>query len=126
MARLLDTNILIKYWKRKQLWKQPKNAIRRSAKELAELYEADGILTPIYIEMMVGTTSEKEVELTKEFLGELKILDEGRILADDWKHAERYAARVLRSGGRRQLGDCLIKAIADRLNYDVVSDDKFF
>ena len=40
--------------------------------------------------------------------------------------AKRLAERVPRDGRRRQLGDCLVQAIANRLRYEVFAIDTFF
>lgn len=48
-------------------------------------------------------------------------------LQEDWKKARQIAERVPRNGKPRQLGDCLIRAIAARLKYyDMqTADDSF-
>jgi predicted nucleic acid-binding protein len=60
------------------------------------------------------------------FLKPFKVVDEGRIVRQDWDEAERIAKRVHRTGRPRKLGDCLIMAIAQRLNCDVVTADADF
>jgi hypothetical protein len=82
------------------------------------------IVTPAYIEFVAGTTSAHELRLARAYLAEFEIVDKGRILDQDWIEARRYAERVPRNGKPRQLGDCVIKAIAKRLNYDVDTFDE--
>jgi predicted nucleic acid-binding protein len=48
------------------------------------------------------------------------------ILPEDWQEAIRIASRVPRSPAPRQLGDCLIRAIAHRLKYEVFTSDMNF
>lgn len=49
-----------------------------------------------------------------------------KILSQDLDQARRVAERIPRDGKRRQLGDCLIGAMALHLNYDVVTLDRRF
>jgi predicted nucleic acid-binding protein len=75
---------------------------------------------------IAGIQSSSEMELARSYLAEFEIVDEGRILEEDWEHAKRLAARVPRDGKPRQLGDCLIRAIAIRLKCEVRSLDTRF
>jgi len=79
-----------------------------------------------YIEMVGGITSRRELELTKAFLGVFTCIDQKRIPASDWQEAIRLAQRVPRDRRPRQLGDCLIRAIANRLKYNVLTFDTGF
>lgn len=138
--RILDTNRLIQYWKRRRNGR----AIADISAEEAASWAMDmikdlgsrGILTPVRIEFLCGAMSQKEVQLYEAFLGELEVVDQGHIIDDDWSKALQYARRVRdQRGGRQQrvarrdrvrprkLGDCLIRAIADRLRYDVDTAD---
>jgi len=48
------------------------------------------------------------------------------VLPQDWEEAVRLAQRVSRVPVPRDLGDCLIRAIADRLRFQVFSLDESF
>jgi predicted nucleic acid-binding protein len=90
---------------------------------MIELEGTRAIVTPVRIEFICGAQSSTELELYEFFLEAFDVIDEGRILQDDWKEALRIARRVPRSGRKRQLGDCLIAAIARRLNWEVMTDE---
>ncbi len=97
------------------------------AKNLIKLHAGiDAIVTPVYLEVVVGTLSAHQLNLARAFLQCFRIVDEGKILAEDWVEARRIAERVPRKPYRRQLGDCLIRAIANRLRYDVIAVDTRF
>ena len=133
VRRIFDTSILISDW-HQNAGKRPKRGSKRQfetwgnqrAKELIELHGSDLIATPVAIEFIAGVQSSDELRLARAFLKPFRVMDDGRILSEDWKEAERLAARVPSDGRRRQLGDCLIRAIADRLNCEVLSLDKGF
>jgi predicted nucleic acid-binding protein len=76
--------------------------------------------------MVAGVTSSHELKLTQAYLAPFEIIDEGRIPKKDWDKAKDMAQRVAPSGGKRQLGDCLVRAIAKRLNCEVLTLDKGF
>jgi len=128
--RILDTNILINFWGdqtkgRKSKDIAPRDA-RKWAKQLVKLQATNGVLTPIYIEYICGQSTAHETKLAREFLDEFEIVDEGKILDQDWEDAKRIAQRIFRDGKRRQLGDCLIRAICNRLRLDVLTVDRRF
>ena len=84
-------------------------------------------MTPVYIEFVAGARTAVELELSRAYLAGLEIVDAGRILKEDWEKARQLAERVPRDGKPRQLGDCLIRAIALRLKYyDVLTADDSF
>lgn len=127
--RLFDTSYLIDHWIRRsrravERWK--KTDVRSWANELCDLYETDAIVTPVRIKFICGATSVLELDLSLAFLAEFKVIDDGSILTDDWVEAERIAKRVPRRPKPRQMGDCLIRAIANRLRFDVLSSDSSF
>jgi predicted nucleic acid-binding protein len=126
---LLDTTILIGHWRRRQRGslkgKTQRDAVAW-AKELIDLYETDAILTPVQIEMLAGVRNSDELKLARAFLGQFRCLDAGTITAADWEEAERLAQRVPRDGRPRSLGDCLIRAVANRLRHEVVTTDTGF
>jgi hypothetical protein len=81
-------------------------------------------VSPVYIEFVAGVQSKADLEPALAYLSEFDILDEGKILQQDWEKARQYAAWVPKDGKPRQLGDCLIPAIATRLRYEVHTLDK--
>ena len=83
-------------------------------------------MTPVYIEFLGGARSAAELKLYVEYLKSFDVLDKHRIAPEDCQEAIRIAQRVPRSGSPRQLGDCLIRAIANRLNADVFTLDREF
>lgn len=126
---VLDTSVLIRSW-----WeysggalkqKKPSDA-RQWARQTIAFYDTDAIVTPVHLEMVAGVSSRHELELTNAFLAEFECLDEGNVLPADWAEALRLAQRVPRNGKPRQLGDCLIRAIANRLRYKVETLDEDF
>lgn len=124
--RYFDTNLLIAHWKRCR--KLPLSAYSRIdastwARKLIELHQTNVILTPVAIEFLCGTMNPHELELSRAYLEEFKILDDGKILESDWQEAKRFAAWVTRDGKRRDLADCLLKAIAQRLGHDPLTGD---
>jgi predicted nucleic acid-binding protein len=127
--RVLDTNILLDYWNHRVSRGGRKftvSAVRAWANDLITLHNTNAILTPIYIELIAGTTTITEASLWKAFLDEFHCIDEQRILAEDWNEAIRIASRIPRQTRRRKLGDCLIRAICKRRRYELVTHDKDF
>jgi predicted nucleic acid-binding protein len=126
---ILDTSLLIAHWHRcrsragKDV--KPQQAVAW-AEELIELWESNAIVTPIHVEMVAGVKSQAELHLTQAYLSRFECVDEGRILPQDWKLAIDLAQRVPRDRKPRQLGDCLIRAIARRLHYEVKTLDQGF
>lgn len=123
-ARVLDTSLLIRHWRDRRSQSARGSArrqVRWWAQELIGWQGSDAIVTPVYIEFVAGVASEAELRQAREYLSVFRIIDEGRILPRDWVEARRLAERIPRSGKRRQLGDCLIRAIARRLRHDVVT-----
>ncbi len=73
----------------------------------------------------MGARTSEELELYKEYLEPFEILDKGEIPRRDWEEAKRLA-QWIRKDRERKLGDCLIEAIANRFNGDIVSGDPDF
>jgi predicted nucleic acid-binding protein len=133
---ILDTSVLIAWWREKR----PRDVVhaRQRARELIEKYTPPGcVVTPIRLEVLCGTRDPSEQQISEAYLKEFRCADEGKILAEDWIEAERIAKRVLfKSTARkrksppepapRDLGDCLIRAIANRLRMGVHSLDATF
>ena len=125
--RILDSSQLISHWRHCRggfSGSSTPNIVKNWARELIELHDSSAIVTPVYIEFIAGVQSHSELALARAYLSEFNILDEGRILVQDWEEAKRLAARVPPDRKRRQLGDCLILAIAIRLKYEVRTLDK--
>ena len=127
--RLLDTSVLIAHWRRCAVGsladKGPSDA-REWADDLARLHATDIVATPVLIEFLAGVRTSHELALARAYLNRLRAIDGGRIPGEDWAAARRSAERVPRDGKPRHLGDCLIKAIAERLNCEVFSLDEGF
>lgn len=127
--RILDTNVLIDHWRRckKRLGREPTLAEAEGwARLLIKTHGSDAIVTPVYVEMIAGAMSSDQLKRFRVYLDVFDRVDRMAILPDDWKEAIRIAARVPRAPSRRQLGDCLISAIARRLKYDVFTSDSAF
>jgi len=126
---LLDTSVLIAHWRKCEgdapAAPRPDDA-RRWAKELIKTYGTDVVATPVVVEFLAGVRKRDELMLARAYLEDLRTIDGGNVSAEDWAAARRYAERVPQDGKPRQLGDCLIRAIADRLGYDAYSLDKRF
>jgi predicted nucleic acid-binding protein len=126
---ILDSSILIDHWCRcHAAARRPIRVqdVRKWAADLITLRRTAAIVTPVYVEMIAGVSSREELKLTRAFLAEFECIDEGRIPEEDWDETIRVAQRVPRDGRPRQLGDCLIRAIANRLRYQVFTQDSGF
>lgn len=128
--RVLDTNVLINHWGDslggRHISEQSDRAVKGWARRLIKLCGTDAILARVYIEFVAGQASERQVALARAYLAEFTIVDQGMIRERDWVDALRIAERVPRDGLRRQLGDCLIRAICNRLGYEVLTYEKRF
>lgn len=128
-AQVFDTSFLIWQWQRSRRGAprpvDPDGA-RPWARQLIDLRDTDAIVTPTYIEFVAGVRDSGELALARAYLGEFRIIDQGRILPEDWGEARRLAERVPRDGKPRQLADCLIRAIARRLRHEVLTHDRGF
>src|SRR5437868_4981911 len=126
---VLDTSILCSHWRRSFVQnRKPLTAalIKKWAALLADRYDSDAIVTPILIEFMAGATNRMELAWYRAFIRCFQVIDSQSILRDDWMEALRLAERVPRDGKPRQLGDCLIRAVANRLRHDVATLDTGF
>ena len=140
---LLDSNILLEHFRRMP----DKNAKGADdAKTWADLLiknrGTNAIVSPVEIEVLAGTRDPHDLELTEAFLSRFEVVDGQRTLPEDWEMAKRFAKRVVKLDRQvprqhrrrdrqdnpgtpaRQLGDCLISAIARRLNYSLITADK--
>jgi predicted nucleic acid-binding protein len=124
--RCLDTNVLIDHFLhslKPLLGKSSKDA-EASARSLIAARNTDIILSPTAVEFLCGILNQDEMRLREAFLKPFHVLDQGRTLPEDWEEARRFAKHAGHHARPRDLGDCLITAIADRLNLEVETDDK--
>lgn len=124
--RVLDTNVLIRLWRGGAPSPGPVNSLesaRAAAQAWLEIEPHDVIVTPVRIEFLAGVRDREELKLADEFLAQFEVLDDGRVLPDDWKIAERLSRRVPWNGRARDALDCLIVAICERLHADFRSED---
>ncbi|MEO6811174.1 MAG: PIN domain-containing protein [Isosphaeraceae bacterium] len=125
--RVLDTNRLIAHWRRSK--KRPLAEYSRAdvaawARQLIEMDGTSATLTPVVIEFLCRVMSPHELELSRAFLDVFDVIDQGEIRAEDWALARRYAAWIPRDCKSRDFADCLIAAIAKRLDYSLLSSDR--
>lgn len=132
---VLDTSILIGCWhsnRSKSKGELTPKAVQGWARQLTKDQGTDAIVTPVVVEMLCGVMGREQLVLTRAFLECFRVIDDGNIPKGDWEEAIRLAQRtprrrrgVVDSGGRH-LGDCLIRAIANRLRYEVETHDEGF
>ncbi len=125
--KILDTNKLISHWRHSRTLScdqyTPADA-RKWARKLIDIYQTNSIVTPVYLEMVGGVQDRSEMHLTKAFLDEFEIIDQGRITPEDWSKAREIAERIRTPSRARGAIDCLIKAIAIRFGCDIETNDK--
>jgi len=128
--RILDTGRLINFWHSKlqggSLDNVTQDMVKGWARELVNLRESNAIVSPVEVEFLAGARNGHELELFRAFLAVFEVVDAGHTLPQDWQKAKQFAQRVPHDGKRRQMGDCLIKGIAERFKRDVDSPDKRF
>jgi len=125
--RLLDTSVLVAYWRHRRpprINDATAEDAGRWAEELIEQHNSRAIATPVSIEFLAGTRSGHELRLARSYLDRFEEIDQGRITPDDWRQARHMAERIPPHGKPRQMGDCLIRAIAKRLNHEIVTLDQ--
>jgi predicted nucleic acid-binding protein len=125
---VLDTNVLIAHWRRSRKGK-PISEIKATevgdwARRLIDVERTSAVVTPVVVEFLCGISQQSELNLARSYLKPFQVIDNGKMLVGDWREAERLAARVPPSGRPRDLGDCLIRAIAARLHYEVRTFDR--
>ena len=96
----------------------------RWARHLIEFRRTDAIVEPVYLEFLCGARDGRELAVYDAFLKPFNRADGGRVLLVDWQLATKFARRPGRGGKPRDLGDCLVWAIAERLHREVISDDR--
>jgi len=124
---VLDTSILIAHWRRcrsaRPLTEIDETETERWARQLIKIEQSDATVTPVLLEFFCGIGDKREMILARAFLKLFKAIDDRRTLKRDWQKALRLAERVPANRRPRDLGDCLIRAIAQRLNHEVRSFD---
>jgi predicted nucleic acid-binding protein len=94
---------------------------------------SDCIILPVRLEFLCGIRQADELSWAEAFLNSFFLLDDGKVLQEDWDFAERLAKRISTRGrnpredvSARQLGDCLIRAICKRKHADIKTVDEEF
>lgn len=126
---ILDTSVLIRSWRehsRGALKRRTPQDARRWAEQTIEFYETNAIVTPVWVEMVAGVSDSHELDWTRAFLDQFDCIDRRNITEADWNEAIRIAQRVPRNRKPCHLGDCLIRALANRLRYKVKTLDADF
>jgi predicted nucleic acid-binding protein len=124
--RILDTNVLINHLRLLPADKRKPDGARKWALQLIAAHNTKLIGSPVRIEFLAGALSGDQLKLYLAYIEEFEVVDENRIPHQDWEEAERIAKRIKPKGRRRKLGDCLLQAIALRLNCDIVTADSDF
>ena len=127
---VLDTSVLINHWRRcrsgRPLQEISVAEAENWAQRLADIEHSDALVTPVVLEFLCGVVDRHEMRLARAFLRRFRPIDSGKTLVSDWREALRLAERVPGNRRPRDLGDCLIKAIANRLNHEVRTHDAAF
>ena len=125
---ILDTNVLVEYWRRRRAGRALEGVseveVETWARDLIAVEQTDAIVSPVLIEFAGGIRDAHEMKLVRTFLEPFTVVDRGRILISDWAEARRLAERVPPNHRPRDLGDCLIRAIARRLKHEVRTFDR--
>jgi len=100
--------------------------VRNWAQQVIDLYRSNAIVTPVAIEFLAGFGNAAELRHGELFQAAFDCLDQRDIRTEDWDESYRLARRVPRDGKPRQLGDCLIRAIANRLKREIQTRDTGF
>ena len=125
--RVLDTNKLIRHWKRfRPAGPKTEAGAEAWAMQLIRIELTDAIVTPVELEMLGGDLDDRDRRLTRAYLRPFRVIDRGRVIEQDWDHARRLVERIpnVEAPRPRGLVNCLIRAIASRLNHEVWTDDQ--
>jgi predicted nucleic acid-binding protein len=122
---VLDTSVLIRHWHRSGPPADEK-AARSAAEGLVRTQATGLILSVVYLEFVCGIGSRRELLLAEAFLAAFDVADGWEVRESDLREAHRLARRVPRDGRRRQLGDCLLRAMANRLRLSIRTLDSGF
>jgi predicted nucleic acid-binding protein len=123
--RVLDTNILLAHFHRLRPLDGKREAEAENwARTLIEDKQSDAIVSPVEVEFLCGVLNEHERRLRECYLRPFRVIDDHKTLPQDWQEAKRLAKHPGFRASPRDLGDCLITAISDRLKHEVITDDK--
>lgn len=127
MSRVLDSNVLIRFWRRQQRRTGVATPDETTAKEwaaaLKRSYGPIAILSVVYLEFLGGSARRAETTAYRAFLDEFEVADGWSIDDRDLESARRLAARVPSDRRPRGAMDCLISATASRLRMEVITAD---
>jgi predicted nucleic acid-binding protein len=128
--RILDTSILVSFWRR-QIKKRSLDSIssqevEKWVEDLQKNYSSKIIVTPVKVEFLAGARTKRELDLFRLFIDNFQLLDDQQTARQDWEQTLQSAERIPDDGKPRQLGDCLIRALAKRYRYDVETSDTSF
>ncbi len=125
--RILDTSRLIQHFQdfRPFAGKTPKEA-EDWADQLIRTRGSRDIVSPVEVEFLCVMMDRNELALREAFLSRFRVIDDHKTLPGDWDEARRLARHAGFHTRPRKLGDCLIQAIAERLNRDVDTADSDF
>lgn len=126
---VLDTSVLLSWWNtcRSRCKGELTVALTRQwAQELMRIHNSKAIVSPVYIEVIAGVVQGNQLRLTRAFLEEFDCVDRELVPKSDWQEAKRLAQWIRQSKRPRDLGDCLIRAIARRLHCEVLTFDEDF
>jgi hypothetical protein len=122
--RVLDTNILFNHFQRlRPLEGRGTEDAEAWARDLISNKGTDAIVSPVEVGFLCGVIGQHEMRLREAYLLPFKIIDEHRTLPQDWQEARRLAKHPGYQPRSRDLGDCLVLAISDRLHHEVDSGD---
>lgn len=124
--RVIDSNILMGLWRGDRPSPgrvRSKETARAAALSWLRVAPDDGIITPVRLEFLVGARDRDELDLYDYFLSHFKLLDDGRIIEQDWREAERLARWIPAGGVPRGAMDWLIRAVCNRLRVELKSKD---
>lgn len=125
MARLcLDTQILILDFNRhKPLTGKSEKDAQEWARSLIDQYQAPWSVSPVEVEFLCGISNEHERRLREAYFAQFQIADGHSTTPVDWQEARRIAKHAGHEPKPRDLGDCLILAIAKRLRLSIETRD---
>lgn len=127
--RILDTSVLLRWWnlcRSRNRGEVKAEQAESWGRELSTREDTTAIVTPVLLEILGGATGVAELRLMRAFLRPFRCVDEQRVTPPDWQEAIRLAQRVPPDKAPRDFGDCLIRAIANRLKHRVLTLDKRF
>ena len=123
--RVFDANILISHFQQlRPLDGKGERDAEDWARTLITSRNGDAILSPVEVEFLCGVVNQHEMRLREAYLRAFKVVDDHKTLAHDWDEARRLAKHAGFQAEPRELGDCLISAISDRLNLELVTEDR--